>query len=88
MIIAHNKNNERVHIDDAIRGKEYFCPTCGEELCLKKGNIKAHHFSHINTSNCDEWHYDMSEWDSLWQNQFPVENQEIVFEVNGKKHRA
>lgn len=88
MIIAYNKNKERVHIDDTICDEKYYCPTCGEKLCLKKGNIKAHHFSHINTSNCDGWHYDMSEWHSSWQKQFPIENQEIVFEVNGKKHRA
>jgi competence CoiA-like predicted nuclease len=88
MIIAYNKNKERVHIDDAVRGEKYYCPTCGEELCIKRGLIKTHHYSHINTSNCDGWHYDMSEWHSSWQNQFPLENQEVVFEVNGKKHRA
>lgn len=88
MIVAFNKNKERIHIDDTIRGEKYYCPTCGEELCLKKGNIKVHHFSHVSSSNCDGWHYDMSEWHSSWQNQFPIDNQEIVFEFNGKKHRA
>ena len=88
MILAYDKEKKRIHIDDALRSEKYYCPTCGEELCIKRGLIKAHHFSHVSTSNCDGWHYDMSEWHSSWQNQFPIENQEIVFEVNGKKHRA
>lgn len=89
MVIALDKNNKRVHIDDAKRDEKYYCHTCGEELCLKKGNIKMHHFSHRPDSNCDDrWHYDMSEWHLLWQSQFPIDNQEIVFEADGKRHRA
>ncbi len=88
MIIAYDKSKNRTHIDDADRKEKYFCPTCGEELCIKRGNVKAHHFAHLSTSNCDGWHYDMSEWHSSWQNQFPINNQEIVFEKDGKKHRA
>lgn len=88
MIIAYNDKKERVHIDNAIRGNEYFCPTCGDKLCIKRGNIKCHHYSHLSVSTCDGWHYDMSEWHNSWQNQFPVENQEVVFELDGKKHRA
>lgn len=88
MIIAYNKNKERIHIDDALRNEKYYCPTCGEELTLKRGNIKVHHYSHKAYSNCDGWHYDMSDWHSSWQSQFPIENQEVVFELNGKKHRA
>ena len=88
MIIAYNKNKERIHIDEASRKEKYYCPTCGEELAIKRGNIKAHHYSHKSYSNCDGWHYDMSDWHSLWQSQFPIDNQEVVFELNGKKHRA
>ncbi len=88
MIIALDKNNKRIHIDDTNKNEKYYCQTCGEELCLKKGNIKMHHFSHKFNTNCDNWHYDMSEWHSSWQNQFPIENQEVVFEFGGKKHRA
>lgn len=88
MIIAYDKNKNRTHIDNADRKEKYYCPTCGEELCIKRGDIKAHHFAHLSTSTCDGWHYDMSEWHSSWQNQFPIDNQEIVFENDGKKHRA
>ena len=88
MIVAYDKNKNRVHIDDAIRENKYYCPTCGEELSIKRGEIRVHHFSHLSTSSCDGWHYDMSEWHSSWQNQFPLESQEIIFEVDGQKHRA
>jgi len=88
MIIAYDKNKDRIHIDDAKRGKKYYCQTCGEEVCIKRGNIKAHHFAHLSNSLCDGWHYDMSDWHRSWQDQFPSDNQEVVFEFNGKKHRA
>lgn len=88
MVIAYDKDKNRVHVDDVVRGQLYYCQTCGEELSIKRGNIRSHHFSHKNTSLCDGWHYDMSEWHGLWQKQFPIENQEVVFEFEGKKHRA
>lgn len=89
MKIALDKDNNRVYIDDTHVKKQYFCPTCGEELILKKGDIKAHHFAHKANSNCtDSWHYDMSLWHSLWQDKFPKETQEIVKKKDGKTHRA
>lgn len=88
MIIAYDKNKVRIHVDDASRKEKYYCPTCGGELCIKRGNIKIHHFSHLSTSTCDGWHYDMSEWHSSWQNQFPIDNQEVVFRKGEEKHRA
>lgn len=30
----------------------YLCPDCNESVILKKGTIKAHHFSHRKLSNC------------------------------------
>ena len=91
MYIALNKNKERVHISQLKDNEEYFCPICGEKLIARTGEINAHHFAHKSNSEClirDGWHYDMSEWHYNWQNQFPKENQEIVFTNNGKTHRA
>ena len=88
MFVAYNKDKKKIHINNTNQNEKYYCLTCGEELCIKKGNIKVHHFSHKSKTNCDNWHYDMSEWHSSWQNQFPIENQEVIFEYNGKKHRA
>lgn len=43
-----------VSIDDVEKGAQCgcICPSCGEKLVAKKGNIKAHHFAHITGSNC------------------------------------
>lgn len=91
MFIALNKDKKRVHISNIMDNEQYFCPICGEELRIRKGTINAHHFSHKSNSSCvgnDSWHYDMSNWHYDWQNQFPVDNQEIVFSKNHKTHRA
>ena len=89
MFFAIDKNGERVHINDVLDDETYFCPSCGEELALKKGSIKLHHFSHKSNSLCnDAWHYDMSEWHSEWQNKFPKQYQEIVKTFEGETHRA
>ena len=91
MFVALNKDKKRVHISNTLNSEKYYCPICGEELRTRKGNANAHHFAHKNNSNCvekDGWHYDMSDWHYDWQNQFPVDNQEIVFAKNNKIHRA
>ncbi len=91
MFIALNKDRKRVHISSALNNEIYYCPICGEQLRTRKGTTNAHHFAHKNNSNCvnrDGWHYDMSDWHYDWQNQFPVDNQEIVFTRDDKTHRA
>lgn len=91
MFVALNKDKKRVHISSVLDNEQYYCPICGEELITRKGTTNAHHFAHKNNSNCadrDGWHYDMSDWHYDWQNQFPVDNQEIIFSKNGKIHRA
>ena len=82
MYIALNSKKQRIHIWDALKDDKYYCPVCNEEVIKRKGTINAHHFAHKNNSQClekDGWHYDMSDWHYDWQNQFPVENQEVVF---------
>lgn len=91
MFIAINKDKKRIHISEIEKGQKYYCPICNELLTVRQGTINAHHFAHKNNSQCiekDGWHYDMSEWHYSWQNQFPIKNQEIVFNNNGKIHRA
>jgi len=91
MFVALNKDKKRVHISRVLDNETYYCPICGEELRTRQGATNAHHFAHKNNSNCaekDGWHYDMSDWHYDWQNQFPVDNQEIVFTKNNKIHRA
>lgn len=89
MLVSLNKYGKRVSIDEAKDGESYFCPVCHQELILKKGNIRVHHFSHSPSLKCtDSWHYDMSEWHKWWQALFPLDNQEIAMEANDEKHRA
>ena len=89
MLFALDKDNKKVHIDNTIRGEDYFCPCCGSKMVLKMGDIRIHHFAHPSDSICrDTWHYDMTEWHYEWQNRFPMEYQEIVKTKDGQKHRA
>ncbi len=46
---ALDKDNNPVSIKDVKRGRtDLRCPYCGRELIVKKGQIKKHHFSHVN----------------------------------------
>jgi competence CoiA-like predicted nuclease len=47
------ENNITINAIDANKGINYTCPCCGENVILKKGNIKIHHFSHSKNSNCN-----------------------------------
>ncbi len=93
MIIAWDKDNIRTHIADTKSNQEYYCPYCGAPLTVKKGDIRKHHFAHRVKHMCrDEWErngsYDKSEWHYNWQDQFPMENQEISLVLGSTKHRA
>ena len=79
MQIAHDYNDNRVHIDDTKSNQSYYCPYCGVPLVTKKGNIRQHHFAHSARHRCsDTWEqsrtYDMSEWHAQWQDSFPKQN--------------
>lgn len=89
MLFALDKNSKKTYIDEADENEDYFCPLCCEKLILKKGTIRRHHFSHKANSICvDCWNYDTTDRHMDWQNQFPLEFQEIVKEKNNKKHTA
>lgn len=83
MQIAINKDTgERIHaVEEAKLGykRKYICPVCGEELIFRNGHILIPHFAHKAASECDTFSVDMSEWHIEWQEEFPAENQEIVF---------
>lgn len=91
MFVAADKDGNKVLIENAVEGVEYFCPVCGRGVIIKaKGSLAvAQHFAHKKGESCpDKWRYDMSEWHRTWQNWFPKECQEVVVENNGFKHRA
>ena len=94
MLVAHDYNNNRVHIDETHSNKEYYCPYCGAILITKKGDKRQHHFAHKNRRCSDAWTaersggYDTSPWHDEWQMLFPKENQEVVLALGDTKHRA
>lgn len=50
---ALNKDRELIHINDAIKGNDFYCPCCGAPMIIKQGEIKRKHFAHkANIENC------------------------------------
>lgn len=91
MIIANDKNNNRVAVENADRNTTYYCPYCNEPLTNKAFSSKCvkPYFSHKQGTKCtDDWNYDMSEWHRAWQEHFPIDCREVPIEYNGVKHRA
>ena len=90
MFVSLDENNNRVFIENAVKGKKYYCPSCGEPLIVKatKSLAVRAYFSHKKGTDCDTFSHDMSDWHLDWQNRFPLENREIPMEKDGIKHRA
>jgi len=55
------KDGQIVSINDVNSGKTCgcVCPSCGEQLIAKKGEIMIHHFAHASTKDC-EYGYETS----------------------------
>ena len=54
MYIALDENKIRVHIENADKSKQYFCPVCGEKLIIKAVDslsVKPH-FAHKKGTEC------------------------------------
>ena len=92
-LFAHDKDDNRVYIDDTHSNSEYYCPYCGATLIVRQGDIRHHHFAHKSHHECsDTWsrngYYDDSSWHNDWQSRFPKENQEIKLNLGQTAHRA
>lgn len=89
MLIGIDETGIRTNIDEAEKGKQYYCPLCNGELIQKLGDIRKHHYAHKSgVENCDGWHYDTTEWHTNWQKLFPEECREVVKTAGNEKHRA
>lgn len=88
MFIAYDKDEVAIDIEDAVKGEEYFCMTCGFPLLIKEGTQNAKHFAHKAGECTDSWHYDMSKWHIRMQSYFPKEAREVVVKLGNKTHRA
>lgn len=88
MFLAKDENGNLVEIDEVKPNKKYFCPCCGAELVVKRGDIRVHHFSHRSLSDCDSFYEPMTKWHLDWQRRFPKQCREVVVKNNGETHRA
>ena len=88
MYIALDENDNRIYIEEAEKGKDYFCPVCHGPLILREGSLNAKHFAHMSGYCEDDWNYDMSEWHRQMQSYFPEHQREVVVKKGKKAHRA
>ena len=49
-----DENQHAVSPTEAIKGKEYHCPSCGDLLILRQGNIRIYHFAHRTSNVCTQ----------------------------------
>lgn len=49
---AVDEDGKFIGISEAERAGKYFCITCSENLIIRKGPIRGHHFSHKGGSGC------------------------------------
>lgn len=57
MILAIDNKGTQITAENAVRGKEYYCPVCNSRLTLKRGRVKAPHFSHLHIIDCMRYLY-------------------------------
>lgn len=88
MLVAMDRDGNRVFAEEAEKITDYYCPTCGNRVILKRGNINCSHFAHQSNECEDKWHYDMSEWHCTMQSRFDENFREVVVKYRGIVHRA
>lgn len=50
---ALDREHHLVHVNDAIKGKDYYCPGCGAQILPRQGQRNEWHFAHKNNpENC------------------------------------
>lgn len=50
---ALDNENHLINAAEAEKGPDYFCPSCGEKMILRKGKQRRPHFAHkVNTEHC------------------------------------
>ncbi len=87
MKFAKNIKGERIEV--SFSGEKAICKDCGLEVFGRKGRFRTY-WTHPNNSDCDKWYEPITKWHIDWQNQFPIEWQEIgmLDEKTKDIHRA
>jgi hypothetical protein len=74
---------------EALPGLSATCPSCGNAMIAKCGQLRVWHWSHRGTRTCDRWWEPETEWHRTWKDRFPVEWQEITqWSEDGERHIA
>src|SRR5688572_29313162 len=65
------------------------CPICGRPVVARCGEVRIWHWAHLGRRDCDPWSENKTKWHRRWQNEFPVEWQEVIHHApSGEKHIA
>lgn len=85
MLYAIGSKGEKIR---AARGVAGCCPSCGEGLIAKCGDIKIHHWAHKADGECDDWSEPESDWHLYWKSLVPPAHCEVVIQRESIRHRA
>lgn len=77
-------DGSKTDILDAPRGSHGICPSCGDELIARQGEMNTWHWAHKNGHVCDKWYEPKGAWHCWWQNQFDKAWQEVVIVRKGE----
>ncbi|MEZ4815540.1 MAG: competence protein CoiA family protein [Bdellovibrionota bacterium] len=79
-------DNERHEAKPESKGT---CPSCGDAMVAKCGEVKIWHWAHRGKRICDHWWENETEWHRSWKSNFPVEWQECIHHASdGERHIA
>lgn len=92
MLIAHDKDNNRIYANSGEQYKECYCPDCGNPVIFRNGSHNIPHFAHKADSECSygKDKDSKSPWHIRMQEIFPVDSLEVRFhdEKTGELHIA
>ena len=78
---------EKISINDAVKGEEYFCPGCKKRLFVVTPEHKRAYFCHYRNESCiDYWKYDDTEWSDRMKSRFNINDVETPVEINKELH--
>lgn len=81
------RTKEKISINDAVKGEEYFCPGCKKKLFVVTPKQKKAYFCHYRNESCiDYWKYDDSEWSDRMKSRFNINDVETTVEINKELH--
>ena len=77
------------HRREAEPGLSAACPSCGNAVIARCGDIRVPHWAHKGRRNCDPWWENETEWHRAWKNEFSPDWQEVIHTAQeGERHVA